>query len=310
MTAIDQHISQLLFTHECVIIPHFGAFVATPSSAKIDDEKNIFLPPSKEIGFNRSLSHNDGLLISTFAQTNKLPYAVAKLNIENYTANLKDELEAGKEVNIEGIGRLKADTNGNLQFTASNSENFCTDSFGLGSFHFAPDIQLKPSHESLQVKRLLKPLTQKHIAATVALLVGLFVISPDVNNEFDANTMNTASTIDFGSISSNKEQTTYISDASSFNTESETSEALNEKPSSINEDQFYLIAGSFKNEKQAERFLQQIHKLGEEQAFILHSPNNRFRIALDGFSDKNKAIDIMRNYRKQKDFKTVWVMKQ
>ncbi|MCU4174463.1 SPOR domain-containing protein [Carboxylicivirga sp. N1Y90] len=309
MTAIDQHIYQLLFTHECVIIPQFGAFVATPTSAKIDNEKNIFIPPSKEIGFNRSLIHNDGLLISTFAQENMLSYGHSKINIENYTANLKDELDAGKEVNIEGIGRLKADANGNLQFTASNSDNFCTDSFGLGSFHFAPDIQLKPSNESLQVRRLLKPLTQKHIAATVALLVGLFVISPDVNNEYDANTMNTASTIDFSSSSNNSNQVTYVSEAATFKVE-DTAANENTNTTSFNEDQFYIIAGSFKNEQQAQRFLKQIHNIGEEQAFVLHSPNNRFRIALNGFSEKDVAVKSMLNYRKQKDFKTVWVMKQ
>lgn len=310
MIAIDQHISQLLFTHECVIIPGFGAFVLTPISAKINTEKNILLPPSKEIGFNRSLSHNDGLLISTYAQASNVSYASAKVNIENYTALLKEQINSGNTINLSDIGSIKADINGNLQFTASNTTNYCKDSFGLGSFHFAPELQIKHTNENLQVKRVLKPLKQRHIAATVALLVGLFAISPDVNNEFEAGNMNTAGTIDFTTTNNSLHpENSYRSDAASFIEESE-SLPEEEAITAINKNQFYLIAGSFNNESQAERFLKQIHNKGERQAFILHSPNNRFRIALNGFEDKGIAIQSMRNYRKQKDFKTVWVMKQ
>ena len=53
---ITKYIKELLFLHDCVILPGFGGFVANYKSAKIDEIRNVFFPPSKDIGFNREIS--------------------------------------------------------------------------------------------------------------------------------------------------------------------------------------------------------------------------------------------------------------
>ena len=309
MTTIEQHISNLLYTHECVIIPDFGAFVATTISAKIDKDKNILFPPVKEIGFNRSLSHNDGLLVSTYAQIKEISYNVAKVEVEKFRIRLIDELESGNEVLIERVGTLKRDAIGNVQFTSANSENYLTDSFGLSSFHFTPDIRLDPVKENVQVKRLLRPLKQKHIAATVALLIGLFAISPSVNDKASSGDLNTASTIDFF-VNSQPAETKLQLHEEDFTSNIVTKENTEAETDVIEEDQFFIIAGSFKREAQAQQFLKRIQGMGEQQAYILVSTNKRYRIALEGYSSKPEAINSMNNYRKLEEFKTVWVLKQ
>ncbi len=65
---IDQHISDLLYCYDCVIIPDFGGFVANYRSAEIDKKRNILYPPSKGIIFNKNLVHNDGLLANKIAK--------------------------------------------------------------------------------------------------------------------------------------------------------------------------------------------------------------------------------------------------
>lgn len=307
MTTIEQHISNLLYTHECVIIPDFGAFVATSVSARIDHDKNILLPPGKEIGFNRSLSHNDGLLISTYAQKKGVSYVAAKAEVEQFRLGLIDQLESGCSVEIVNVGTLKRDAIGNVQFSADNTENYLADSFGLTSFHFAPDVSVKPVNENVQVKRLLRPVTHKHIAATVALVIGLFATSPMVNDVAVDWDLNAASSIDF-----------LVNRISSEATLVEEREVLAESLSQeelvvdeeIEENHFFVIAGSFKRQSQAEEFLKGIVAKGEKQAFVLTSPNKRYRIALDGFSNKVEAVNSMNNYRNKEDFKTVWVLKQ
>jgi len=308
MTTIEQHISNLLYTHECVIIHDFGAFVATTISAKIDRDKNILFPPVKEIGFNRSLSHNDGLLVSTYAQIKEISYNVAKEEVEKFRIRLIDELEAGNEVLIERVGTLKRDAIGHVQFTSSSSENYLTDSFGLSSFHFTPDIRLDPVKDNVQVKRLLRPLKQKHIAATVTLLIGLFAISPSVNDKTTSGDLNTASTIDFF-VNSHPAETTLQLHEEDFTSKIVTKEN-SEVESDVMEAHFFIIAGSFKREAQAQQFLKRVQSMGEQQAYILVSANKRYRIALDGYSSKPEAINSMNNYRKLEEFKTVWVLKQ
>ena len=69
-----QHIKELLYQYECVIIPQLGAFLTQPVAIRIDREKGIFFPPGKELSFNGLLTHNDGLLANYIAQRKSISY--------------------------------------------------------------------------------------------------------------------------------------------------------------------------------------------------------------------------------------------
>ena len=58
----ENHISELLYRHQCVVVPGFGAFLTEETSAKIDQNNNVFYAPKKLISFNANLRNNDGLL--------------------------------------------------------------------------------------------------------------------------------------------------------------------------------------------------------------------------------------------------------
>ena len=49
---ISKYISELLFLHDCVIIPEFGGFVGNNKSAVLNEITRTISPPSKEILFN------------------------------------------------------------------------------------------------------------------------------------------------------------------------------------------------------------------------------------------------------------------
>ena len=53
---IEEYISDLLFEHDCVIVPDFGGFVCNYGPAAIDPAKHLFEPPAKRILFNKGLS--------------------------------------------------------------------------------------------------------------------------------------------------------------------------------------------------------------------------------------------------------------
>jgi len=307
MISVAQQISNLLFTHECVIIPNLGAFVSTTVSAQFDEDKNVFLPPSKEIGFNRSLSHNDGLLISTLAQHNNISYGKAKVMIEEFTAKVIDELKKGNAFEIEKVGTLKQDALGYMQFVADKSEAYLMEAFGLSSFHFEPVFKARPvSAENKEVRRVLQPVGLKQIAASVAILVGLFAGSQTLDNPLRNSQLNSASMISFAQpqpIEIVEEGTFVMSDI-------EEQEHVAPQVAAEVKNSFFLVAGSFKKESQAERFLSIVKEIGEEQAFVLASPNSRYRVVIDGFADKGDAIDQLNLYRQKEDFKSVWILTQ
>ncbi len=305
MTTVDQHISNLLFTHECVIIPSLGALVSTNVSARFDADRNMFLPPSKEIGFNRSLSHNDGLLISTLAQENNLSYGKAKVMVEEFVAQVMAKVNSGGVAQINKVGSLKKDALGNLQFVADASESYLTDSYGLSSFHFKPLVApQKPVIENRQVRHLLQPVGLKQIAASVAMVIGLFAISQSLDNPM-RNTTAEANMLSFVVPAVDEVKT----DNETLTVSSDEIEAAIEEAVPV-KDSYFLIAGSFKTQNQANRFLNIIHEMGEEQAFVLVSPNNRYRVAINGYASKADAVNELNDYRLKEDFKTVWVLKQ
>ena len=55
MIELAQHIEALLLENDCVIVPGFGGFVAHYAPATHVKEENLFLPPTRTIGFNPCL---------------------------------------------------------------------------------------------------------------------------------------------------------------------------------------------------------------------------------------------------------------
>ena len=62
MLRIITHIERLLLTHDCVILPKFGGFVLQTLPATYQEEEHLFRPMRKEVMFNVTLQHTDGLL--------------------------------------------------------------------------------------------------------------------------------------------------------------------------------------------------------------------------------------------------------
>ena len=77
MLRIVTHIERLLLVHDCVIVPKFGGFVLQAVPAVQHMEEHTFRPLRKEIGFNMTLQHNDGLLPESYMQMYAVSYRQA-----------------------------------------------------------------------------------------------------------------------------------------------------------------------------------------------------------------------------------------
>jgi len=140
---LDKKICELLYDHDCVIIPKFGGFVANKKAAHIHPRQNIITPPSKSIGFNKNLTSNDGLLSNYLAQKENISYAAALAFIESSVEKYKQELSEGKRVEFEGLGVIYKDRSDNIRFLPHNTENFLQESFGLSKVYFKPLAELE-----------------------------------------------------------------------------------------------------------------------------------------------------------------------
>ena len=163
MHKIEEVVSSLLLRHSCVIIPNFGGFVAKSIAAKLDLERGLFLPPSKQLLFNKNLINNDGLLISEYANFNGLEYIKSELEIENFVLELKTKLNSKQAVHLDRVGVLSYDTEGNLVFEQDRYFNLLLSSYGLSQVKFiankepeikAPSTEVKKKKEKAPIRKI------------------------------------------------------------------------------------------------------------------------------------------------------------
>jgi len=128
---INQAIQDLLFEHECVIIPKFGGFVTNYKPAFVHPKKQIVFPPSKKLSFNVNLKNNDGLLVNYISQKENISYQTAAEFITSSVEEFKNELSTNKRLALEGIGWISVNSSGALEFSPEDTHNFLRNSFGL-----------------------------------------------------------------------------------------------------------------------------------------------------------------------------------
>ena len=120
----------MLFLHDCVIIPDFGGFICNYKSAYIDDESGLICPPSKDILFNRNLTHNDGLLVSWIAGKENISYEKATSQLMLFCEDLKIRLNQRQRIAFGDIGVFFTDRRFNIIFEPGK-HNFFAETLGM-----------------------------------------------------------------------------------------------------------------------------------------------------------------------------------
>ncbi len=178
---LEQAIGQLLYQHDCVIVPGFGGFITKSVPAYISNATQMFVPPSKKISFNAQLSENDGLLANFISKKLGCEYNEALAAIQGTVALWKDTLDEDHPLKIDEIGRFYYDKEKNLQFKPKVDANFEWDTFGLPVFR-APILESESTFQ--RMNRTATPREVVHprpwswtrIAAVMLPVLGLLAI--------------------------------------------------------------------------------------------------------------------------------------
>ncbi len=152
---IARYVSELLYEHECVILPGLGGFITNDRPATINRITHRFTPPSRKIIFNTHLIANDGLLINYLAGSEGYTYEEARQYIDEFTESCKQELEEGRRLTFKKIGVLFKNSEGYIVFEQDEEVNYNPDAFGLSSF-YSPAIDRGSDEE--RIRRIVEPL--------------------------------------------------------------------------------------------------------------------------------------------------------
>ena len=162
MISLDRHIEILLLSNDCVIVPGFGGFMAHHVDARYDETDFSFLPPSRSIGFNPQLKMNDSLLVQSYIEAYDLSYPEALKKVQGEVRELKQQLEQNGEFELNDIGVLKINQEGNIEFTPCEAGLLTPVYYGLSSYNFEPLANLqaesKLSLSLITLTTLIRPL--------------------------------------------------------------------------------------------------------------------------------------------------------
>jgi cell division septation protein DedD len=139
---IDSFVSELLVTHDCVIIPGFGGFLGAYQPAEMELATHTLYPPTKSIAFNASLRNNDGLLISHIAARTATSFEQTAQQVEIWVDQTRMLLDAREEIYLPRIGRLHLDIEHHIQFHADRSINYLRGTYGLRPVVAAPLLRV------------------------------------------------------------------------------------------------------------------------------------------------------------------------
>ena len=304
---IKSYINDLLYQYECVTIPEFGSFLTRKIPAKISFD-GTFTPPKKEVSFNSLLKTNDGILAKHIAQkTNSNYESILKL-INKKTIKWIEKLEV-ESLNFPGIGEMKLNNHGKIEFLPSNEINFYKNSFGLYSFKKNPlvNISYNKKHdqimensnnddllftpESKNKKRKMQYIKYSAIGLLIIVLIGSIYFFSD---NYLSNQKLKEIEIAQKKIKSNVQKATFdIGKLSKVELNVNSNNSNKVTNLSSNEKYFSVIAGSFRSINNAENKLNSLIKEGYKAEMAKKSSEGFHRVAYGRFISKKKAINLL-----------------
>ncbi len=135
---IERDLHDLLYAHDCVIVPRFGGFLTHYRSARLDEQRQIIHPPSKDLGYNRHLTRTDGLLTDRVARREGIGFQQASAVIDGEVDAWLSKINRDGRLELPRIGTFYRDIENNLQFDPDRRTNYLKDAYGLRSVSAVP----------------------------------------------------------------------------------------------------------------------------------------------------------------------------
>jgi cell division septation protein DedD len=311
---VEHYISELLFLHDCVILPNFGGFVGNPQSAKLNKTTGMLSPPSKQILFNANLKTNDGLLITHISNEEGITQKVAKTEVENYATKITDKLTKSKVLHIDKIGLFTLGREGNIIFLQDSVNNYSLDSFGMKATHNKSVVRETIIEEkvaaTIQTIRTQSnnPKAFLRAAAVIIPLIALSYISITQQDKINTVYTQMASLNPFENSIIAEPVTKVIPEVEIEVEATPIVEIIEEEiaPIIIPQTTYYIIAGAFSEKKNAHKMLAKLKKWDYNTELV--PGGNLLRVSYNSFTNKADALIALHEIKQENS--AAWLLTQ
>ena len=337
MIELDRHIEILLLSNDCVIVPGLGGFMTHHVEARYDADDQMFLPPLRTLGFNPQLTMNDSLLVQSYIEAYDISYPEALRRIESEVEELKQHIDAAGCYELNDIGELSLNEEGKYLFTPCEAGILTPELYGLSSFEMKPMATALPvAEEKTETEEaavpVLVPLTTdeaddddralvikmswiRNTVAIAAAILAFFLMTTPVSNS-DSTQMN------MGQLNNpllvQKPHKPAVKPDTAIRIAPDTTVAVKavaevKKDTVVVQPEtpktgYYLVLASYVTKKNAQAFVDDLHKRGFSEAEIFIR-NNVTRVVCGHFETMNAAFNRLNRVRDNKGFEEAWVLK-
>lgn len=341
---LERHIEVLLLENDCVIVPNFGGFMTHHVDARFDASDESFLPPFRTLGFNPQLKMNDSLLIHSYIDAYNLSYPEAMQRVADEVDSLWEQLRTDGYYELNNIGTLALNDNGNIEFTPNEAGILTPDYYGLSSFEMhqlkketiidqAPLPALQPEtakeekeeEEKASVLAIdesaddegstitLRVAWIRNAVAIAAAILAFFLITTPVSNEPVG--LQQANMASLQPVQKPQPQpavaTTDSVKVDSVEAEPQQPEPQEPVATSLTDaatEYYTVVLASQVSKANALLFIEQLQKQGYTGA-RLYTRNKVNRVVFGHYASESEAYQMVNKFRDHEEYDLAWVMK-
>lgn len=304
---MTHHIKALLYQHDCVVIPAFGAFLVQYQSAKIDMESHCWSPPKRVLRFNAQLKSNDGLLQDYLQQEEGLDYVQAQLLIQEFVEDITTSLQLQQKLSLASLGSFTMQQD-QLVFDPFDT-NFLSSAFGLSSTHASPISrtaeEVTKEEDTTDVVALASsprkafPYAKYAAVGIIALGIAGFAGFSWYSQQVQAHNQLVESKVQ--KTIENKLQTANFSIAEPL-----PSLQINLKKT-LPSKHIHIVGGAFREEANAQKKLVQLQQAGFDAQLIGKNRYGLYQVSYASFYDLKEAKQKLREIKKA-EMSSAWLL--
>ena len=311
--SLTTYITPLLYRHQCVVVPGFGAFLTHNISAVFSPKTHTFYPPSKAISFNEQIKIGDGLLVSYVASCQGISYDQAMEFVAQSVGAWEAALAQGSSLDLAELGHISRSKSGKLQFESYKTTNYLRAAFGLSAVQSDP-LAAKAAELTVVAQAVetpekpvvsLRPWMQYAAVGMVAIATALGVYQ---NNTYRQNLALAQKEAGIALEREIHEATFFYQNPTTLPALSLVAEATVAETAPTQ--MYSVVAGAFKMSDNAEKKLAQLRAQGYVDAAIIGQ--NRFglhQVVFGAYPQENTARTLLERVKKL-GAKDAWLLVQ
>ncbi|MDR6299721.1 HU domain-containing protein [Mesonia maritima] len=312
---IENYIKDLLYRHECVVIPDFGAFLTQRKPAQIHETTHAFYPPKKHLGFNNKLTENDGILINYLSKAEEISYQEAMQQVASFVAQLKTSLREIGKIEFEAIGTFYLEKE-EIIFQPSYHHNYLLEAFGTEMYTAskiersvktaeekpAETVSTKVEEKEIPVKKL--PEEKRTIPIWRYAAVGIIAIGVSglVAANWYSNDVKNHNLAEQQKAEKKVEQTIQQATFAIDNPLPEVTFKVHTQKGN-----YHIVAGAFRLKENAEKKLKQLREQGFPAREIGVNKYGLHQVIYNTFESRTEALQALRTIKNQEN-QNAWLL--